>query len=461
LTNRVSNIISDETLNRGIQIESAGKPNAKASTSTATGLDQFLNQSWLEILHRHGPENIARRIKYNPKARVPYTVPDGGERAILDMRKAEGRPDLLKLNIDMLARLWEDNARAIGKAFTDGDLYLAHFAGVGTASRLARSDQSGLASDIFGKKATNANRSIIEGKTVAQVRAWAASSMRSRWDKAGRPDWISRYYPKGEVGEPQPAPDDENDKPPVKLDIHEREDDDEPDDAPHSSPPAVGAPDSNGDDVDENPKEVTLPKGTVIRGDTETWWVQFRLQRLNYGPSMLDGKYGGKTSAAIAAFLNDRNEENITPPKSTDEFVAIRPALKREIARAETEGWKRPVTAARKEAAPEVVKEVAPEATPIQRNKTWGIFGFLATTLSAFLQWAGDSISSAWDFFTANKDNIPGAKDPSTVTWLWSKVTSMPAYVWLVMAAAAFLFFALNSSSGLKTIIDKVKSGER
>jgi hypothetical protein len=115
----------------------------------------------------------------------------------------------------------------------------------------------------------------------------------------------------------------------------------------------------------------------------------------------------------------------------------------------------------RKNADPEVVKEVAPEAAPIQRTKNWSILGFLGTAITAFFQWAGDSLSEVWEFFTANKDSIPGAKDPSTITWLWSKVTSMPAYAWLVMAAVAFLFFAFNSSSGLKTIIDKVKSGER
>jgi hypothetical protein len=64
--------------------------------------------------------------------------------------------------------------------------------------------------------------------------------MRARWDKAGKVDWISRYYPKGEPGEPQPAPDgDWEDKPPVKHDIHERndeEDADEEDDAPRDSP---------------------------------------------------------------------------------------------------------------------------------------------------------------------------------------------------------------------------------
>jgi hypothetical protein len=450
MTNRVSNIISDETLNRGMQIESAGKPNAKASTSTATGLAQFLNQSWLEILYKHGPENIARRIKYNPHLRVPYSVPDGGERAILDMRKAEGRPELLKLNIDMMARLWEDNARSIGKAFTDGDLYLAHFAGVGTASRLARADQSGSAAAIFGKKAAEANASIIMGKTVAQVRAWAGNSMRARWDKAGKVDWISRYYPKGEPGEPQPAPDDWEEKPPVKHDIHERndeEDADEEDDAPRDTPSST-------------PSDAALPKGVTIKGDPDTWWIQFRLQRMNYGPSMLDGAYGGKTSAAIAAFINDRHE-GITPPTSTGMFLDIREQLKLALSLAEADKWKRPVTIERKNADPEIVKEVAPEAAPIQRTKNWSILGFLGTAITAFFQWAGDSLSEVWEFFTANKDSIPGAKDPSTITWLWSKVTSMPAYAWLVMAAVAFLFFAFNSSSGLKTIIDKVKSGER
>jgi hypothetical protein len=479
MTNRVSNTISDQTLNRGIQIESAGKPNAKASTSSATGLFQFLNQSWLEILYLHGPLKIAKRIKKTGNPKKPYSVPDGGERAICDMRKAGSDPALLKLNIDMGARLWEDNAKALGKGWTDGDLYLSHFLGIGGARKVFRADPNASAVAVCGQKVADANHSIFyrngQAITCSQLRAWATNSMKQRWAKAGEPDWIGRFYPKEAHPEAEPANHETSheDRPPIKLDVHERDEEDV-EDAPKAGPdnaaPVVEP------DVDESadpsaraPQEdvapVTLPAGVTIKGDPETWMVQFRLQRMHYGPSMLDGRYGGKTSAAIAAFLNDyppAQSSHLTPPKTAEEFLAMRDALKDEIGLAENEGWVRPVTVARQEASPEVMNEVAPEAAPIQRNKTVGIWGMIVTAVTGFFNWAGDSLSSAWDFFTGHQDDIPDvAKDPSTLSWLWSKVTSLPGYVWLGLVFAAFMFFVFNSASGLKTITDKVKTGER
>lgn len=36
--------------------ESAGKSNAKAPTSSATGLGQFINGTWLDMIKRYHPE---------------------------------------------------------------------------------------------------------------------------------------------------------------------------------------------------------------------------------------------------------------------------------------------------------------------------------------------------------------------------------------------------------------------
>lgn len=479
---RVSKVFTNETGNRIIQIECAGKPNAKAKTSTATGLGQFLDQTWFGVLYKHGPLELAKQIRFNSSTGL-YS----GPRTILDMRKAGSDPKLLKLNIDTLVHFTEDNIKVMGKGWTDGDIYLAHFSGAGVAKKLIQLPQDTPASKVYSAKAIAANKSILSGKTIGKVRAWAAKSMKERWDNAGQPDWIGMYYPQSASNDDTPVPEDDHvDNPVIKLEpalmdadndgfddatglpmpgfIPKRVDgSDDADDAPDIAPSPVDTPDDSDDDVAATKKEITLPKGVTIKGDTETWWIQFRLQRMHYGPSMLDGRYGGKTSAAIAAFLNDRPDKvALKPPTSTGEFLAMRTELKEELTEAENENWTRPVTKARKEAAPEVVKEVAPEAAPIQRNVSFGIWGTIVTAVTGFLQWAGDSISSAWDFYTQNKDNIPSvAKEPSTLSWLWSKIASLPAYVWLALACVTFLFFTFNSSSGLKTIIDKIKSGER
>lgn len=169
MTFHVSKTITNETLNRIITIESAGNPRAKARTSSATGLGQFLNATWLATVQRHRPDWMENKTK--------------GE--ILALRLDP------KASIEMLARFTEDNAALIpGEKDADGDIYLAHFAGVGVAKKLFTAPQARPCSDYFSPAAIAANRSILEGKTVGQVRAWAESKMR----KAGNKKWIEKFY---------------------------------------------------------------------------------------------------------------------------------------------------------------------------------------------------------------------------------------------------------------------------
>lgn len=166
MANTVSRTISDDTLSCAIQIESAGKPLAKASTSSALGLGQFLNATWLETVRRHRPDWCVGR----------------SDAQVLALRKDP------KCSIEMLARHWEDNGKAMG-SYESGDLYLAHFAGVGTARKLVRASASADCATVFDQRAINANRSILAGKTCGQVRAWATSKMA----KAGGRNWVAVF----------------------------------------------------------------------------------------------------------------------------------------------------------------------------------------------------------------------------------------------------------------------------
>lgn len=170
MTNTVSRKISDETLNRIIQIESAGNPNAKAPTSSAAGLGQFILGTWNATVKKHRPDLFKNGA-------APSRV--GTATAALQL--------------EMLARFTEDNANALGAGFTDGDLYLAHFLGLGDARKLCRAPSGDAASAHVSAAAVAANRSILSNKTCAQVRAWAQASLVSRWDKAGKIDWVKRY----------------------------------------------------------------------------------------------------------------------------------------------------------------------------------------------------------------------------------------------------------------------------
>lgn len=189
MTHRVSDTISDETLSRIIQIESAGNPKAKARTSSATGLAQFINSTWMATIRRHRPELLEGRTQAQ----------------VLALRTDP------RLSIEMLARFTEENAAILpGVKDKDGDLYLAHFSGVGTAKRVLMQGAHTPAEHIFSKEAVRANRSILEGKTCGEVRAWAEAKMR----KAGGKGWIDKFWVVHPTTEPEllakPVPRDVN-----------------------------------------------------------------------------------------------------------------------------------------------------------------------------------------------------------------------------------------------------------
>lgn len=168
MAHTVSRIISDATLSCIIQIESAGDPKAKARTSSATGLGQFIDATWMAVVSKHRPDLLQGRSKAQ----------------VLALRTDAD------IAIEMLARLTEDNARALGAEYTDGDLYLAHFAGIAAARRLRNAKSDTPVSSLMSAAAISANASILKGKTAGQVRAWASRKMTAA---KGR-DWIAKLY---------------------------------------------------------------------------------------------------------------------------------------------------------------------------------------------------------------------------------------------------------------------------
>lgn len=184
MTNTVSETVSDETLNAIIQIESGGNPRAKAATSSAFGLFQFLKGTWIATVKLHRPDLMGL-----PEAKL------------LGLR-ADPR-----LCIELGARFTEDNLAMIGRNATGGDLYLAHFLGAGDARKLFRAAPNTPVADLVSPQVIQANRSIMAGKTCAQVRAWSARRMH---ESAGH-DWIARYYEPEPPAEPAPETEDVED----------------------------------------------------------------------------------------------------------------------------------------------------------------------------------------------------------------------------------------------------------
>jgi hypothetical protein len=184
----VSRWITDEVMNCTIQIESAGKPDARASTSSAAGLGQFIKDTWIDTVKKHRPDLYE---KYSRDQ-------------LLAMRVGTATASL---QVEMLARFTEDNAKILGPSCTPGDLYLAHFLGVGAAKKFLNANPNTSSRALAGDKAADANASIFaKNPTAGALRAWADTSMATRWAKAGKPDWVAKWYTGKAVAPDRPDP---------------------------------------------------------------------------------------------------------------------------------------------------------------------------------------------------------------------------------------------------------------
>lgn len=137
-----------------VKIESDFDPNAKAGTSSAGGLYQFITGT----ANQYGLGN-----KFDAEA------------------NARAGARLTKDNIEGLRR-------DLGREPTPGEIYIAHFGGFGMAEKLGRASPNASAESLFSPEAVRANRSILAGKTAAQVRAWADRKMAAAMKEAAGVD---------------------------------------------------------------------------------------------------------------------------------------------------------------------------------------------------------------------------------------------------------------------------------
>jgi len=167
--------------------ESSFDPTAKASTSSATGLYQFVEQTWLGTFKEHavdyGYGNLAAAITKHSDG--TYSVNSAATRKqILDLRRDP------TLNAAMAAELAADNKTkmeaALGHPVTATDLHLAHFLGLAGALRFIRkldSDPSATGAAMFPRAAA-ANQSVFydedgHARTVGEIYASMNKTMSS------------------------------------------------------------------------------------------------------------------------------------------------------------------------------------------------------------------------------------------------------------------------------------------
>lgn len=377
----LSKVVSDEDLSCIIQIESSGKPKAKAPKSSALGLFQFISGTWMGVVRKHMPDLLRNRT----------------ESQVLDLRTDP------HICIQLGARFTEDNARALGPGWHSGDLYLAHFLGVGTALRFMRADPSANAERLAGVAAAKANPTILVGKTVGAVRAWADRVML----KAQGRNWIDKFMSN--------AP-----RPPVQS-------------------PASRIPDEVAAD-----KVNASPMSGRVNPVTEE--LQRHLNAMGYHVGEVDGKWGGMTKGAVAAYKLDRGLSGI---------ALIDDALLADVDRALVQdntdgsvGFKRPIARERKEAKPEELAPKLPEVDASIKSERVGFWGSIATMVVTVVGGIKEFLGEALSWL-----------DP-----LKEFATDVPSWVWIiggVVVAGALYYVSLKSGAAKQASTEAYREGAR
>jgi hypothetical protein len=144
--------------------ESNFDASATAQTSSAAGMYQFIEQTWLSMVDRHGEKHglgdMAKSISRDANGR--FQIEDPQQRsAILDLRFDAG------ISARMAGELASENADIIegriGREPSSGELYAAHFLGANGAAGLITAAEQSPASraDTLFPAAAQANRAIF------------------------------------------------------------------------------------------------------------------------------------------------------------------------------------------------------------------------------------------------------------------------------------------------------------
>lgn len=137
--------------------ESNFQPDIKSKTSSATGLYQFINSTWMGMVEKHGD-------KYGID-----TTQDKQE--ILEMRKDP------KVASYMAAEFAKENSQhlqnTVGGQIGQTDLYLAHFLGAGGAEKFLKGwkDNPNQNAEILFPAAAKANKNVFTDRGTGEKRS--------------------------------------------------------------------------------------------------------------------------------------------------------------------------------------------------------------------------------------------------------------------------------------------------
>lgn len=150
---------------RVVKAESGGRSDAKNPNSSAAGVGQFINSTFVDQFRKTYASEYSRILGEA-----------GGDKAAAARVVLQYRSNA-EISKNLIESYAKENAKALqdaGQAVTEANLHLAHFLGAGGAIAALRANPNALARDVLGDKAANANPTIIgNGHTIADVLAYA------------------------------------------------------------------------------------------------------------------------------------------------------------------------------------------------------------------------------------------------------------------------------------------------
>jgi murein DD-endopeptidase MepM/ murein hydrolase activator NlpD len=147
-------------VDRIIRVESGGSATAKNPLSSATGLGQFIDSTWIRMINTYRPD-LGRSL---PRAEVLALRFD---------------PTISREMVRRLAQEGEAYLRARGHEITAGRLYLCHFLGMEGASTVLSAAEGEQLATVLGQSVISANP-FLTGKDVTYVKNWAEAKMRGK-----------------------------------------------------------------------------------------------------------------------------------------------------------------------------------------------------------------------------------------------------------------------------------------
>ena len=147
----------DAVVSQIIGVESSGRADAKNPNSSASGLGQFIDSTWLGMVRKHRPD-----------------IASGRSNAEIIALKTDP-----KLGREMTRAYTLENAQFLanqGIEQTAGNIYLAHFLGPRGAALVLKAAPNTPIENIVGPQVIQAN-GFLRGKSASEVAAWATGKM--------------------------------------------------------------------------------------------------------------------------------------------------------------------------------------------------------------------------------------------------------------------------------------------